>query len=93
MATGNYILCDLNYGPQDYKLIMTGRSQLLNKRKHIGMVKIEDGIRLIRKGAIDKWLSKTTQTYDQEHEESIKLAGWDVITSPSLRGIRLIHPC
>jgi len=42
------------------------------------------GVRICRKGAVEKWLPKQTATYDQEHVQSVKLAGGAVGLCPDI---------
>jgi len=42
------------------------------------------GVRICRKNAVEKWLPKSTDTYDQEHVESVKLAGGTVGLCPDI---------
>ncbi len=47
------------------------------------------GVRICRKNAVEKWLPKTTDTYDREHVESVKLAGGLVGLCPDILYKRL----
>ena len=42
------------------------------------------GVRICRKNAVEKWLPKSTDTYDQEHVESVRLAGGTVGFCPDI---------
>jgi hypothetical protein len=42
------------------------------------------GVRICRKGAVEKWLPNQSGTYDKEHVESVKLAGGTVGLCPDI---------
>jgi hypothetical protein len=92
VAKGDYILCDLNYGPEDGNTVSTALSLLRNKRKKVGMVLVNPGIRLCRKGAIARWPQKSTSDYNEEHRQAFEFAGYSVVVS-KLKGKQLILPC
>ncbi len=47
------------------------------------------GVRICRKGAVEKWLPNQSGKYDQEHVESVKLAGGSVGLCPDILYNRL----
>jgi hypothetical protein len=46
------------------------------------------GVRIIRKGSVQKWLPKTTESYDQEHAESIRMSAGET-WCPGMKAIEI----
>jgi hypothetical protein len=90
MARGDYILADLGCIPVENDFIETAE-QYLQKHKKVGMLRADPGhgVDICRKGIVQKWPIKTTQTYSDEHKQAYEIAGYHVETSSKLHYKRL----
>jgi len=86
-----YILADLGCVLEDWNALEGIEETLQDKEEAlIGLAAVPHqqgaptGVRICRKGAVEKWLPKSTDTYDQEHVESIRLAGGTVGLCPDI---------
>lgn len=79
VARGDYILVDLGCVPTSPEAVF--RAVALLYTDNIGMVGLA-GARVCRHKVIEKWPMKTTETYDQEHIEAYRFAGYQVIECP-----------
>lgn len=50
----------------------------------IQSIKFPTGVRICRKGAVEKWVPNVSGSYDQEHVESVKLTGGSVWLCPDI---------
>lgn len=87
-----YIVCDILCVPAMPKFIETIEKRL---DETIGMVGVLDrdatefepypsGIRICRKGVVEKWPTQTTDKYNQEHSAAVKQAGKKVELWPDI---------
>lgn len=90
MASGDYILCDLGCVPNEEQVIETAQ-QILAQDEKIGMIRLspESGVRVCRKGVVEKWPKKNTPNYQHEHEMAFLLEGYLVPLWPTLSYRRL----
>lgn len=106
MAKGDYyILADLGYVLEDWK-VLEGIEERLGDREE-GLIGLENsrgktclpeefqyptGVRICRKGAVEKWVPNVSGTYDREHVESVRLAGGSVGLCPDILYKKLEPP-
>lgn len=94
LAKGRYyILADIGCAPGDAALIAEIQRKI-NDDKFSGMAGLwpdelpaEDvpfGVRVCEKGIVKKWVTKRTLTYNEEHAESVRLAGKSVAIWPDI---------
>lgn len=97
MAKGKYyILADLGCVLEDWKALdeiedrLNGSEECLIGLEYSGKTCLPDnlqypkGVRICRKGAVEKWLPKVTESYNEEHAESVKLSGGTVALCPDI---------
>ncbi len=97
-----YILADLGCVLEDWEALegieerLAGMNEaLIGIENSRGKTYLPDkchyptGVRICRKGAVEKWLPKATDTYDKEHVESAGLAGGSVGLCPDILYKRL----
>ena len=83
MAEGNYyILADLGCVPDDkfsvpalMKRLAISGDGLIGFSKEGRDLAYPTGVRICQKGVVARWVPKSTESYDQEHAEAIRLAG------------------
>ena len=82
LAAGDYVLCDLGYGPADDRFIKNAR-RLLDENPKMGIVDAQHAI-VIRKGVVDKWVSSDGKSYSLQHAASMGFKGYTVERWPEL---------
>jgi len=89
MAKGNYILCDLGCVPNQEDVVERAEKMLQDEK--IGMLKCKPGggIRICRKGIVEKWPTYVGGSYDDEHGSAYRLEGYLVSVCPTLAYRRL----
>lgn len=82
MAQGDYFLIDLGCIPRSKTQVRRAIKFLYPKNgEQIGMIG-STGARLCRKGVIDKWPVRKTDSYDEEHQMAYEMKGYKVLQCP-----------
>src|SRR5260370_24355860 len=89
--TDPYIIADILCVPAQPKFIQS-ISERFKKEGMVGLGMVGDtdkpkyptGVRVCRKGIIEKWPTQITEEYDQEHAEAIRSAGKRVEMWPDI---------
>lgn len=90
--TDIYIIADILCVPAMPKFIETIEKSFGDKVGMVGLAHKDgmtyaypSGIRVCRKGVVDKWPVKNTETYDREHAEAVMMAGKKVEMLPYIK--------
>jgi hypothetical protein len=78
-----YLLADLATAPSCRELIGLIQARLNKTSDNVALIglspgwvtELPTGVRICRKGAVEKWPQKQTPTYDHEHVQAVTLAG------------------
>lgn len=80
MSTGDYVLCDIGYGPALPKFGKVA-AELLEKHPKAGLISQgtkgqPHSVVICRKGIVEKWPTPQSKTYIPEHAEAYRLKGY-----------------
>lgn len=80
LATGDYVLADIGYGPAVKDFAKVAR-ELLEKHPKAGLIGqgtagTPHSVVICRKGIVDKWPTPQSETYIPEHAEAYRLKGY-----------------
>ncbi len=82
LAQGDYILADIGCIPKSQRAIQEAVQMLyLENGSTVGMVGVH-GVRVCRKGVVDKWPARQTNDYDFEHKQAYEMKGYKVVETP-----------
>lgn len=87
VATDNYILCDLGYVTKDDNIAKFSE-EILDRETFTGMLKLT-GMRICKKGVVERWSSYKSGSYDAEHEEAYKREGYEVKVCTKIKTTRI----
>lgn len=90
MAKGDYILCDLGCVPTVDDVAAISK-QYFSQDEKVGMILFGkgSGVRVCRKGIVEKWPKKESLNYQKEHEIAYAIEGYTVLKCPTLSYRRL----
>lgn len=79
LSTSDYIIVDVGCVPKNSKELARAIRCLYEKNgSPVGMVS-SLGVKICRKGVVDKWPAKTTPTYELEHRQAYEMKGYKVV--------------
>ncbi len=89
LATGNYVLADLGYGPLEEDFVKLAEVELRNY-PDVGLIGVSLDAMICRKGIVTHWPTPRTQTYRKEHVEAYQHAGFEYLASDKLHCYSLV---
>ena len=97
LASGDYVLADIGYGPAvpDFGKVA---AELLEKHPKAGIIGqgtkgLPKNVMICRKGIVDKWPAPRTQFYLTEHVEAYKIKGYKAFLCQQKLYHQLVSPC